>query len=542
VSVVLERFFSVRSIVQLTFAVSTVLFYALLVYFPIYTDEITSQWIYNRQAIDGTLEYLFPSCTAAFFMDPPALASIVYWVQGWIYRGWTTPITLRAIGIFSGFCWILFIPYLSSRLSSNQRPSVRTVLFSLGLHSIGVAPFVLALNRPEQMMSWWIGISLLLWVRHMRTKDRVLLYSSALLMIAFFSCHPKALFFAPYWLLLAWASGRRLTSRLVICFFCLMLVYQSFNFFSARNSCSENPTLEAFFATQILTPGEIYRNPLQSAARFFSNVLSLGEYDCGLIFRAAYDFGWLPVSGSKPIGDIVLHLLQIPVSVVLRGVIILAVAGVVLRLFAVLKTQQLGVFDVPIIGLSISLVALSGLEQTRLFYEARLLYSIVGLILILTWSETKKFLSTRCLKFGISVAVTCCLSSLSAAWVTLVDSIPYWRGLSSADPQLLMNVPTLSYASSVVEMRTLAQRCAIDISAPPNGLILEVWTYPLLERSFRPYEIGSLIAVEQRSSLIQFIESGPSGGLFVRCDTLKDIETPTPIISHGGFCCYNKFK
>ena len=123
----------------------------LLLVFPIYSDELLWKLIDSRLLLDsGKLLYLFPECAKGISLDPPISWYPLQLIDAALYSDMTNPQVLRywAIGIF--FAIVLYCAWFvrfSLRPAIGYAASVGAVLAPL---SLGVLPFLLVMNRPEQ--------------------------------------------------------------------------------------------------------------------------------------------------------------------------------------------------------------------------------------------------------------------------------------------------------------------------------------------------------------------------------------------------------
>lgn len=509
-----------------------------LLFFPVYTDEITSQLIYNRYWIDDTLIYLFPSCISSFLQVPPLLFHIPYSLQALIYRGENLTLILRAVGLISGVAWIFFLPYLAERLKGPTGSGWwRNLPLSIALHCIGIAPMVLVINRPEHILVWCLGLMLLFWHRHCEHRSKELLWVIPVLFIFFVSAHPKALFFLPFWFLVILTTHYSIATRLLLAVGCCGIAFQGYLFFASRNFCPENPILQAAFRDEILVPAEIVAHPLRSLTTFVSNMAHAFEYSRGLNIRDSYDFGWIPV-GSIPLSATLLHVLQLPVGIVLNGVVILTATGFCLYVSRIIRGRRVNRVDFVSFGLAISIVALTGLEQTRLFYETRLFYPAVSLLMILLWSDISPFLRSSVKSAASFLIAGCYIVSIIALWIVIISSFQEWRSLTPIDKKHRHNLPTVDFEAVTSAVNAAAKICQIDSAAPPPGLILDVWTYPSMQLSRRPLEYGALRLYENRTTLEPLFETRQSGGLVLRCDSLRELTVTPGFKQVGNFCCF----
>src|SRR5579872_1805415 len=123
----------------------------LLLVFPIYSDELLWKLLDSRLLLDsGKLLYLFPECTKGISLDPPISWYPLQLIDAALYSDMTNPQMLRywAIGIF--FALVFYCAWFvrfSLRPAIGYAATVGAVLAPL---SLGVLPFLLVMNRPEQ--------------------------------------------------------------------------------------------------------------------------------------------------------------------------------------------------------------------------------------------------------------------------------------------------------------------------------------------------------------------------------------------------------
>src|SRR5262245_36324016 len=195
---------------------------ALSAFVPIYTDEIAWRVMQARVGLDGLADSnLYPTCGPAFDVAPPAFTLPFRLAAGMVYADFGRPWRLRAIGIAVALVWLAMLAALLPRALGWSPPGWRLVGAVAGVLGLGLVPFLLVLNRPEQLMLVVLtGLVLYPSTGHAAGPrapgtDWAVAAAAVGLAALLLEEHPKSVLYLPVVLVAIWLSVRRLLPRLV---------------------------------------------------------------------------------------------------------------------------------------------------------------------------------------------------------------------------------------------------------------------------------------------------------------------------------------
>jgi len=122
---------------------------ALLKRLPVYPDE--EQWIYvnSRQFTDNTMQYLFPVCREGFQITQPLIWYPVRFLEWFLYSHLGLVNQIRAVGLAQAIITLMLLLKFLNLYARHLRQAQLVLLSGM---MIGLLPFLLALNRPEQLL------------------------------------------------------------------------------------------------------------------------------------------------------------------------------------------------------------------------------------------------------------------------------------------------------------------------------------------------------------------------------------------------------
>lgn len=334
---------------------------------PVYADE--EQWLYinSRQFTDDSMQYLFPFCQAGFQLNVPMTWVPIRSILWLIYTHIGLINSIRLIGVVQGLLVVISLRIFLRHYARNFKVAQRIVFVGVLL---GTTPFLLVLNRPEQLL-----ILLFLTSANLSAKkisEAPLSYKifytvfQVFLLISMPAIHPKGNLLSLVALIIfALQHIKKLKSvtAILIAVF-LFSLFESTKIWNIRTNCPESNFLTETF--KIIT-----LNPTQIDSTFFStvigNLLRTPKYIYHLLFLPSPQSNWL--AQANPI----------PFTLVILGSIgVLAFTGFVV--FQLLKI--LGIFtrlrepkeisNYVSLVLIVAFVVLNLLQRTKNFYDSYL--------------------------------------------------------------------------------------------------------------------------------------------------------------------------
>lgn len=264
---------------------------------PVYVDEVQWKLTVSRYFLDGgMLIYLFPACEKGYLLPIP-----ITWYPGrlldsFLYGDASNFKKLRLYGwtIFIGliFLW----SWLLHRLSHISK--FNSFLFISAFLSIGMLPYLMVLNRPEQSLLLWISIALGANL-FISSKINISCFIRILVLIIFMllgsliaSSHPKGIFFFPL-LFIIYRQREKSLLFLVTYFSVLALVTsETISLWNLRTFCEESPWLTKLISQFTLQPQLLINKPLEFFMAGFENFKRFPEYLDPIAFHKDYPSQW----------------------------------------------------------------------------------------------------------------------------------------------------------------------------------------------------------------------------------------------------------
>ena len=502
----------------------------LLLVFPIYSDELLWKLIDSRLLLDsGKLLYLFPECAKGISLDPPISWYPLQLIDAALYSDMTNPQVLRywAIGIF--FAIVLYCAWFvrfSLRPGIGYAASIGAVLAPL---SLGVLPFLLVMNRPEQGLLLVVicGCSIPV-ILEKRKLTSLQIWTTAAVFILLcwiaVSTHAKGVFLLPALLLAACLTMRRWLPSLLVLAAAAFGAIETIRLWRIRTDCPESPFLMQVFHGQSLSPDELSNGLGRFLGLAWSNVVHGSVYWQNAGFKQEYQSVWLPTAGSSPTLIEVLLNRAIPLFVALGAVLVFPAVLSTARAIKARSLPDNG--SLIATSLVICLVGVAAFQSGKNFYETALMLPLFAAAVM--FSLTTKRLPAVPLIGGrtilATIAVLAVISQLVVAF-RFYPKLPEWQqALAQRQP-----------AQEAV--RRLISRCGIEADAKTRHLLVDDFTYTLLWRTQEPY-FTSLTSGWWATGVDQqrIVEDRGVTGVVAACPSVST-RIWNSIISEGGYCC-----
>lgn len=499
-----------------------------LIYFPIYSDELQWKLINARMLIDGgKLVYLFPVCSKGFLLDPPISWYPTRLLDAFLYADLSNPQRLRylAIAIFAAI--ILYLAWFMRRIKITEAPYLVVIGGILAPLSMGVLPFLLVMNRPEQsvIIPLLIGCTLPLLMKDERRQVAqawllALLYTLLAWMIL--ASHIKGIFLLPAFLLAAYFAIRRWLPWTAVVVCTTYGAIETFRLWDARTDCPESPFLTQIFRNLSLSPGDLHQGLLPFIQKVLQNLFSAGTYWQHIMFQHEYQSAWLPNSRS-PLGPIE-HYVNLSIPILIAVAVVLVVIAVMVETRRVIGQRCYPRPSVLIaLFLVAGLVAISGFQITKNFYEASLQVPVIGLAVALALPSLRGLMTG-----GIMVV---CLMSVcaTASQYSLISrfsvELPQWKSNASLRE------------SQQAKFRQVLDRCGLDVSQRTSRVLMGDFEYSVLwstrEPLILPYFHGWWATGIDQAKLIRDRKISYVAGA---CSSIPSNFTASAV-TDGTFCC-----
>ncbi len=503
----------------------------LLLVFPIYGDELQWKLINSRLFLDsGKLLYLFPGCAKGISLDPPISWYPLQLIDAALYSDMTNPQVLRysGIGIF-----VAIVLYCAWFVRFTLRPAIgyaATVGAVLTPMSLGVLPFLLVMNRPEQglvlVMICGCSIPMILG-NHKLNISQIWTIAAVFIFLCWIivSTHAKGVILLPALLLAAYLTIRRWLPSLVVLAAAAFGAVETIRLWGIRTDCPESPFLMQVFHGQSLSPRDLGNGLRQFLSLAMQNVNHTYAYWQNAGFKQEYQSLWLPSAGASltPVETILNS--AIPLSIALGTIAILL--SVVASAVNAIKTRSLPDSGPLIaVALLVCLVGLSAFQSGKNFYEAALVLPLFGMAVM--FSLTSARLPAVALSAGRTIMAIIAIIALTNL---LVIAFRFYPKFSEWQQALEERQPKQEI------IRRLMNSCGIEADAKTKHLLVDGFTYTLLWRTQEPYFL-ELVDGWWATGLDQqrIINDRNITGVVGAC-RLVSPKFWSSIKSEGKFCC-----
>lgn len=532
--------------VILAFAVTM----GLSVLVPIYNDEVGWKIITTRFLLDGgTMISLFPRCDATFLTDPPWFMVPVRIAEAWTYADLSL-FQIRAMGVLSLGLWVAVTLALLARIARPVLPGVRLPAVILGVLGFGALPFLLVINRPEQPLL--IGLTLLLLVPLVlpgtrgRWTDAAAMLGVLLVSAVLFASHPKSLVFMPLILVALFLTARAWWSRAAGTAGLTLLAAQTYAFWTHFNACPGDPAFHRFLAEQMVTLGELASDPLGTGREIVKNLINIPYYGHALKVPVGLPMPWLPPFPDIPrwLADAV----TLAIRIILAGGVAIAAWAVLTRLRRSWRERRPDPRLLLSLACFLSLIALSGLQTVKHFYEIGLVGPLAVVATLVALPPPRRPFAARAGRaYAVALMVVSLVSQLVLWTAMLSRPLDYYVAGGYLPEQERISVSPYRYGAQAAKIRATARACQIDLDRRPRHLVTDDLTYPALVDSYLPFNIfyierGSRWPEARLSGaeLLEFLRAWRSEGLVVGCHMLP-AELRGAAVRVGDFCCMRSF-
>jgi hypothetical protein len=530
--------------------------FTLAFFLPIYTDEIVWKAYHGRMWYDDFQSIgSFLTCGAYAFPTPLLLVPFRL-IDTAIYEELTQPLAIRAIGLalaatWGGLVWWLLGPPLG-KMMSKWGVAAAIIAF----HTLGVMPFLLVLNRPEQVLLIAMTLFTIPLLQDQTFRKRGLFgeIAAAFGFVLFcgyvLAAHPLAIFMIPLMLIFL---VRFLAMRSTITLGAVAIVAigaTAFLDWTQRWKCGD-PKLELVFvrdsivsAMQAGKLGPYLEMWLQRCWSDFKTLFYLSEF----LFKSHYTAGLLP---GVP------KAIWLPLSTVtflLFAFVLLSGAWAFALVVADFTRARRGLVPLLTLGWMWAFYACSVLARlVRNDYQAELMEPLMVLMaggslwvardLIIERLGARRSRNMARGTFAALIGVSVLSQVALLAYYT-----PYAFG-SWTDPgytsEQKYSVTGFGYDSLRPKILETAALCNIDPSRHPRHLVVDELTYFTLQAAREPFfatylEDGHGHWGAGIADIRSLLESWDSAGMVIGCQWVPR-KLQSEAVRNGEFCCLRGF-
>jgi hypothetical protein len=517
------------------------------VFLPIYSDEVMAKWSLGRFFLDEQmLLSFFPQCSATMGRS----ISLIFYPAGALLAFLFSGLDLlgsRVSGIALGCLWFGVVGYWCYRQTLHIHGTINRLACLIAISSLGVAPYLWVLSRPEQVLTLCAVLLCLFASFNNRTSliGKVLSATGlAITLSCFFLSHPKSIFFLPFVLVVTGYATQKYGRYVQVLFllFVVLLSYQVFRDASGLATCNDAPYVQKVLAMNTLLPSMLITDPWGFTSAALHNLYMFpARFLQHLSFNQSFQSGWLPPLGvSNNALLIVLNALVIVISgAVVIGTHIGVLAFFAARVFKGSVPPWL-VISASLAGADVLNVIFYNLQN---FYAGTQFFPLTIILLVLMHSPIAELASKT--KFSTvlrTVLFGCATASMITLLCIVTPSLVKNSSWANADiPDQPLSVPTMNASTHLEAIRALGEKCDIPESGSKN-LVLDHMTYFAYSKNENPIHV--LYVSEQGygndllgGKLLPFLKAIKSPGVIARCEWIPSELRPLEQKGEMGYCC-----
>jgi hypothetical protein len=382
----------------------------------VYPDE--EQWLYvnSRQSIDHLMQYLFPVCEKGFQLSQPILWGPIRTLNWIVYSYFSQIMNLRVVGLLQALLF-LFVYWKFLGFFARNGKQAKTIAF--GVFCLGLIPFLLILNRPEQQLTLLffcaLNISVSMNKTASLTKQIIFGIIFTLFVVSMPAIHPKGLLFSLAVCAISLLGGSKKTFWLST-FAGIAGAISSINsiqVWSTRTSCEQSGFLNSIFQTITINPTDLDSD---SARMVAGNLIRTPKYLINIFYQNNYQSNWLAQKSQIPIAY----------QVLADAVMITVVAFILLSLFLHFvntfrkkeKFSKVDYISVVFVGM---FGVLTTLQRTKNFYDSYLPIILLLSAAIIVRRE-QHLISHEKLKKSLAVGIILTLPAFISTSLNFIET------------------------------------------------------------------------------------------------------------------------
>lgn len=511
-----------KILIGVIFGISLISTLWIAYFVPVYADEPQWKLISARIFLDdGFLVYLFPVCQDNFLLKSPWTWYPARWLDALLYADASNPAFLRATGWAVFSLLILIWSWIFQRVSKIHFYSC--FLFVASFFSVGVLPFLMVFNRPEQSVLICItsAILLMLWLEDKR-QNNALMEIFYTICIGLLSClmvasHPKGLYLLPALFIIWYKVVKKWYLGTVLLGVMLWTSIETIQFWQSRTNCQESPWLTKVLTTLSIPPSQALNNFSGFWHSGLANLTDWKTYVNRIGFQVDYQGNWLPSSGQPELFKAYQQFfLYVPILVFL--------VFCTMQLFAAIREKNFSKILLPI-SLLLGLIGFAFMQTNKNFYEAGFVWPLLLLILILGISKSaqieKKFFIYLALPFLVIISIY----SGYERYELFAKNVVHWQKAR------------LDYIHETSSLKIFAkEKC--NIQNDTKNLMLDDATYPIFWQNSQPMLAPYIFGWwATGTSYYEILSKRKSGGAVMRCDGFLPKQFMDRTQRQGNYCC-----
>jgi hypothetical protein len=527
--------------------------FALSCLVPIYADELVIKLTPIHALVDGLGSFaFFPQCDSSISLHTPWV-----WLPGaaidWaLYGNIPAPVYLRIIGMSLFVVWFGMLLWLTRERLRSEISSLHIAAGLISFVSLGVLPFVLALNRGEETLL--VGLTLICILPFIATRNRPKSHWAWALLATIFilatsitySTHPKTLYFTPLFLVSALhlsVTSKRIWIGAVLQAGLALILYYSLAFWLGRFHCPEVPAMDAYFNSESISIRVLFSAPQEFVLSGFQRLAHSYVNIKNVLFERHYQQEWLPSLPDQKLG-LFSGVIDVFISLIYFSTFVYVVFTLAKKLRAGLRAREFALETTIPTALFAGILSCWFFYSGKNFYESTLILPLFLLLAVLLFSASHEAkqgcrVCTPIFRALLITSIGSQLNLISTFTAYIPD--PWLAGGQVAGQPA--SVSPFNYSNTRKDVIDAASNCGIKASDHNSHLVVDYSTIFTFKNAFHPIHIGYATGRYEKYTgemgLIQFLRERNSAGVITRCDSL------TPEIrklskQHVSYCCISQ--
>lgn len=545
----------INGILVKIFIFCSLMSFSLSFFMPVYTDELGWKFIQARVNLDGGVTLAtIPSCRPLAVPIPTMLLPARL-LETFIYEKITNPLFLRTSGFLIGALTVLVAWMMLNRISNCSSDRTINAAIVCGFFTIGVTPFLVTMNRPEQFIAIviiFIFLSLLEYRHDQNLNSTRKDISKAFILLSIFyvliSSHPRSIFMIPLIFLYINQSIRRRYLVLAVCGILAVVSVVAAQDWGERHACLDSGLRTTLVLDNITTAaknGELRLYGLSLLKSFLQEPLRTLFIE---------QFQLKPWFTSHMIPGATSPLAFGVRLVTSLAFLLLLAAGVIAFAAFVWQAWRGRRVTSPVLALSALWAFWAASVTTRVSkndYEAAVMMPVIvlaalGSIWVLRhrigqWLGIDRWRALTGAALGALIGLSL-INQAALLWSYGPLAWGAWRVPGYAEGQRF-SVVAFGYEQLVPQILQAGAQCGIDPASRPRHLVVDELTYYAFRLAYRPVlatyidENGWGRHVRDHRALLAGIGSE---GMVAGCQWIPS-DLRGEAIRSGQFCCLPAF-
>jgi len=523
---------------------------------PIYVDEIAYKILNARYFLDKTVSItVYPQCRPSFNQSKPTIFLLLSLLESLIYGELTNLLKLR-IGSLFYLALIFYLLYAITHHSLKDVPNwnkTKSLIWIFCLHSLGLSPFFMILNRPELPMLLSI---LVVYLVQLKIFDKPYInispksfavFSYLFALITFYFYHPKALLFLPVFVVACCFIFESLAQKLSATVLTFYVASQNYNSWRYQYTCPLDSKLNMGLNEIAISKIDYLHNLWELFFKLTKNLIGSKHLIVSSVFSGG-GYSFIPNLGTNGvINDITTATLfklwnySFYLLFVILGWQIIKALCICFHPKNLKLNKQMK--NCTFLALLFSLLLICSGTYRKPVYDNTLIFPIFFLCALFSLSLLPQESKNKVVEFIFRFIIVLFFSS---SLILLGSFSKFRENFLRGGPIDGIMFGHSGFNSGIVNQRVqnLALKCGIDSKSKLTHLIVDEISYPSFWNSTEPYFAIFIFWMDSDSrdkGIESFLKTRNSSGYIGRCRYLPP-HLESKALRDQEICCLPHFN